>query len=211
MEQDEWDNFKKELRVELVNFQKNDTQEHRTRFIDFLNAFLKVNNICMKKMDDCASFSKIIIADKSLSLRDRAIFRLSQFLWIYEVNYMACINTLCFLLVCNHHDLIDNFGNYANSIEDIEEMNGSPKIKFLFRHKFDIMKRPRDAALRNGIAHSAYSIDDNGTIFIKNNRIDVLEQGQELITFCEMFWRNFCSTQNEINEYSSKQHGDAKT
>ena len=200
MEQDKWDNFNKKLRVELVNFQKNDSQEQRTRFIEFLNAFLKVNNVCMTKMDDCASFSKIIIADKSLSLRDKAIFRLSQFLWIYEVSYMACVNTLCFLLVCNHHDLVDNFGNYADSIEDIEEMNGYPKIKFLLRHKFEIMKRQPDGNLRNGIAHSAYSIDNSGSITVKNSKIDVLKQGQELISFCEMFWRNFSSTQNGVNQ-----------
>ena len=192
-------NFIIQLRRECIKLKENDSPEKREKLVAYMNSFLHESNISMRKIEDCAAFSRFISdVNKTINPRDKAVVRLSQFLWIYEVLFMPCINTLCFLLVCNDHDLWDNYNKYVNSIEEIENMVGSPKIKFLVKHKFNIMKRENDLKLRNGIAHSAYTIDDKGIIEIKNKKVNISERSVDLINFCEYFW---CIYEQLWNEY----------
>ena len=132
--------------------------------------------------------------------QERGILEAALFLWLYESSYCWCVNLLCFILIVNGHDLNNEFNNhYAETINDVENIGTSAKLRFLEAHKFEIMKRGEDREIRNAIAHQTYSTDGS-TIKLKekSKSIDLLNKIESLIDFCSDFIQHFNRCISEV-------------
>jgi hypothetical protein len=113
--------------------------------------------------------------------KDVTIAEMSAFLWDYESGYMNCVDTYCYLLTANGHDLFDIINRkYVKTIEDIRNVDVSSKLRFLKEHGFGLLERKEDRNLRNKIAHNDFVLCDDGQVKFGNKVVDVKERMEEL-------------------------------
>lgn len=126
--------------------------------------------------------------------RDAAVVGMMAYLWMYEVDYVRCLDAFCYLLISNGHDLFHSLRNkYVKSLDDIGRVDVYTKLNFLEEHSFGLLKRPEDMALRNKIAHHAFVIDHSGKVFIAKKEVEVGEKFNNLVGFQHQVFLAYCS------------------
>lgn len=153
------------------------------QFLDRLSSTIK-DNECM------SSLGKKL--DGKITGREGALLELSRDLLFIEGFICNFIDFICYLLILDHHDLCDFIRNnkYVTSVEDIAIISMFSKIKFLNRHDFNELTKYYDNSLRdyrNAIAHHKYTIDENGHVWIKGERVNPLVQIHDIWEFIRFF------------------------
>lgn len=124
------------------------------------------------------------IIRSSKNKREMTVAGMMAFLWIYEIEYVKCLDAFCYLLIRNGHDLFDLLRKkYVKDLKDIGKVDVYTKLNFLEEHKFGLLRRPIDETLRNKIAHHDFIIDDSGKVLVDNKEIDVGERFNQLFRF----------------------------
>jgi hypothetical protein len=124
--------------------------------------------------------------------REAAVARMLAFLWMYEVDYVRCIDAFCYLLTENGHDLFYR-QKYVHGLKDIGMVDVYTKLNFLEEHNFALLRREEDEELRNKIAHHDFIIDSSGKVFIHNKEVNVGLRFNELSSFTHKVFETFCS------------------
>ena len=95
-----------------------------------------------------------------------------------------CVDALCKVLIVSGHDLFDPIKRqFADSIEDVSEVDVSTKLKFLERHDLSLINNKRYQTIRNKIAHHDYFFDEHERLHIGNEIIDIFDLYGEFLEF----------------------------
>lgn len=126
---------------------------------------------------------------KRTNKRGFSIISMACFLWKYESTYLLCIDALCRVLIVSGHDLFDPIKRqFADSIEDIGEIDVSTKLKFLERHDLALISNTRFQKIRNKIAHHDYFYDEHDRLHVGNEITDIVAMYYEFVEFtCDIF------------------------
>jgi hypothetical protein len=109
---------------------------------------------------------------------------MANFLLDYETEYLLCVDSTCYLLIANGHDLLDiRTRKYSKSIEEINKVDPSLKLAFLHEHGIDIFEREEDRRLRNKIAHQQFGIAEPNEV--KKVMNELMMQSVRLSFFIE--------------------------
>jgi hypothetical protein len=101
----------------------------------------------------------------NLSPKQRSLLRLLLYLTEVEGGYSETVQIICFLLVCNDHDLYDPIRKeFVANYKDLDKIDLSVKLKFLKKHGFQFLNNAVDRDFRNCIAHLSYDIKEDGTV-----------------------------------------------
>lgn len=115
----------------------------------------------------------------------KSLLQLSTYLWLFEGSYVPfVVDLLCLLLTANGHDLYDPYrGKFATSIMQISRIDTDIKFRFLKEHGFQMIVKDKDRELRNKIAHQDFALNENGTILIRGEAIDMDDKIHDLQFF----------------------------
>jgi hypothetical protein len=150
-----------------------------------------------KNNKDLQAFYKSL---KRTNERGFSIISMACFLWKYESTYLLCIDALCRVLIVSGHDLFDPIRRqFADSIEDIGEVDVSTKLKFLERHDLELISNKRYQKIRNKIAHHDYYYDEHEQLHVGNEIIDIFDLYNEFLGFTGDIFTALC---NAIIYYS---------
>jgi len=139
-----------------------------------------------KEKDARKSSSAILrfLESKGIGERNRAFLSLAIYLFLAEGAYASYMNFVCFMLVSQGHDLYNVFKRrFACSFKEIEGVNLETKEQFLKEHRLDLFKKGLNRKLRNAIAHYDFKIEDDGTISVKGEIIDINYELEQLLDF----------------------------
>lgn len=139
------------------------------------------------------------IIRSSNNKRETAVAGMLAFLWVYEVDYVRCIDAFCYLLTENGHDLFNALRQkYVHGLKDIGIVDVYTKLNFLKEHNFALLMREEDEMIRNKIAHHDFIIDNSGKVFIHDKEVDVGSKFNELHSFTHKVFVTFCSCLDEF-------------
>ena len=175
--QSEWNQFTSETKQQVSHYLQisKNRQEAKHILSDLFDALPE------DKFDLIATL-RIIRSSKNK--REMTVAGMMAFLWIYEIEYVKCLDAFCYLLIRNGHDLFDLLRKkYVKDLKDIGKVDVYTKLNFLEEHKFGLLRRPIDETLRNKIAHHDFIIDDSGKVLVDNKEIDVGERFNQLFRF----------------------------
>jgi len=118
-----------------------------------------------------------------LTASEDALLRLTYVLFLTEGLLAFYINTIVYCLIRNeHHDIwFEMKQKFVSSFEELSEVPLSIKLKFLDIHGFDFFSDICRTDLRNAVAHQDFSIESDGTIYIKKGKKKILKQDSEEI------------------------------
>jgi hypothetical protein len=121
---------------------------------------------------------------KTQSNKKANLMETSIFLLLFEVSYLINIDKICLLYIRNRHDLYDFIRKkYANSFEDLANIDTTIKFKFLEENNLSILVREKDKQLRNKIAHLDFKIDKKENMVVSGQIIDIKQKSRELSDF----------------------------
>ena len=187
----DWEQFKSETKKQISTFLKLTKHKGIAKHV-ILDAFDKEPEHVM----DILATLRIIRA--SNNKRETAVAGMLAFLWVYEVDYVRCIDAFCYLLAANGHDLFNVLRRkYVYGLKDIGIVDVYTKLNFLDEHNFGLLRRKEDEMLRNKIAHHDFIIDDSGKVFIDKKEVDVGSKFNELHSFTYKLFVTFCSCLDE--------------
>jgi hypothetical protein len=129
--------------------------------------------------------------------RETAVAGLLAFLWVYEVEYVKCVDAFCYLLTENGHDLFYR-NKYVHELEDIGKVDVYTKLNFLEEHNFGLLRREEDEMIRNKIAHHDFVIDESGKVFMHDKEVDIGSKFDELTSFTQKVHETFFSCLDEL-------------
>lgn len=119
-----------------------------------------------------------------ISEYEKALMRLTFYLFIAEGSFANCMNLVCFLLTIQGHDLYNYYSrSFACSIDEIAKVEPSTKELFLSKHGFELLSQGWDRNLRNNIAHYNFEIEDDGTTRIDGTVINVEKKIEQIFDF----------------------------
>lgn len=172
----DWTQFKKEIERQLSNYSGD---------VDPLISFIDRE---IESHDSSNSVAIWKMIENSENKRQKTIGHMMAFLWTYESVYMYCVDTFCFLLIANGHDLFDLISRkYVKTLDELGFVDISTKLSFLQEHNFAIFQRKEDRKLRNKIAHHDFLITDSGNVSIKDGHkfveIDIEQKHRDLLIF----------------------------
>ncbi len=132
---------------------------------------------------------------KRTNKRGFSIISLACFLWKYESTYLLCVDALCRVLIVSGHDLFDPITRqFADSIEDIGNVDVSTKLKFLERHDLALISNKRYQRIRNKIAHHDYFFDEHERLHVGNEIIEIFDLYNEFLDFAGDIFVSLCTT-----------------
>lgn len=191
MEKQEWERFKTETKKQTSTFLELTKNKGIAKHV-ILDAF----DEGPEEGADILATLRIIRA--SNNKRETAIAGMLAFLWVYEVDYVSCIDAFCYLLTANGHDLFNVLRRkYVHGLKDIGIVDVFTKLNFLDEHNFGLLRREEDELLRNKIAHHDFIIDDSGKVFIDKKEVDVGSKFNELHSFTHKVFMTFSSCLDE--------------
>jgi hypothetical protein len=124
---------------------------------------------------------------KGTSQYEKAVLCLALYLFLAEGAIASYMNFICFMLVSQGHDIYDFFDKkFACSFEEIAGVDIRTKEEFLKEHNLSLFNKGLDRKLRNAIAHCNFKVEDDGTIRVKGEKMDVvqkLQQGYAFMSF----------------------------
>lgn len=183
----DWEQFKTETKKQLSVYLGLMKDKAVAKHI-ILDAFDKEP----EHVDDILTTLHII--RKTNNKRETAVAGMLAFLWIYEVEYVACLDAYCYLLTENGHDLFNSQRQkYVHGLKDIGMLDVYTKLKFLGEHNFGLLKREEDEMIRNKIAHHDFIIDTSGKVLINRKEVDVGSKFNELNSFTSKVFETFCT------------------
>lgn len=119
-----------------------------------------------------------------ISEYEKALMRLTIYLFIAEGSYANCMNLVCYLLTLQGHDLYNYLSrSFACSVDEIAKVEPLTKELFLSKHGFELLNQGWDRNLRNNIAHYNFEIEDDGTTKIDGTVTDVEKKIDQIIDF----------------------------
>lgn len=167
MEEHEWEEFKTEIKKQLSIFYKSSKNVNAAK-----NEILDIAGKMDVSHNDVITTLRMICASKNP--REITVAGMLGFLWEFEGSYASTIDAFCYLLVANGYALFDRCTRkYAHSLEDISNVSISPKLNFLEKHDFGILKRTEDKRLRDRIAHYRFTLDNSGRLLIDNEAVSI--------------------------------------
>ncbi len=187
----DWEQFKSETKKQISTFLELTKQKGIAKHV-ILDLFDKEPEY----QADILATLRIIHTNKNN--RETAVAGMLAFLWVYEVDYVSCVDAFCCLLIANGHDLFDILRHkYVYGLKDIGKVDVFTKLKFLDEHKFGLLRREEDEILRNKIAHHDFIIDASGNVLINKKLVDVGSRFNELSSFEHRVVVTFCSCLDE--------------
>lgn len=153
-------------------------------FKDYLDNFEKFKNRFHSAWEDydcIKNLSKKL--DNKIASRERALLDVSSELMFTEGVICNFFDLICYLLVLDHHDLCDvvRKNKYVENIEDIAKVGMHYKTMFLNQHGFKELTKHHDSTYWNTIAHHNFTIDDNGHLWVKGEKVNVLSKNSKYI------------------------------
>lgn len=108
--------------------------------------------------------------------RETMLLLVSSQLIFTEGIIVNLIDYICYLLVLgDHHDLFDFVRKkYVRNMKETVDMAMYFKILFLNAHGFKDLTEYHDFTFRNDIAHHKYVIDDDGGLWIRKKKVNVM-------------------------------------
>lgn len=155
----------------LDNFEK-----FNFRFRSAINDYDCIENLSKKLVNEITS-------------RERELLDVSSELMFTEGVICNCFDFICYRLALDHHDLCDvvRKNKYVTNIEDIAKVSMSSKIGFLNHHDFKELTKYHDMEYRNAIAHHNFTIDDNGQLWVKGEKVKVLSKIKNIFVLLGFF------------------------
>jgi len=142
---------------------------------------------------------------KDRKQREWAILSMAYFLWKYESTYLLCVDTVCRLLIITGHDLFDPVKRqFAESIEEISEVDISTKQKFLERHNFGTVTNSKYQKIRNKIAHHDYFFDENQRLHIGGELVEITTLHSDFLGFASVIFTEICNKVSASSEQLAK-------
>jgi hypothetical protein len=163
------------------------SQSEIKKYLDNLEKFLVRLHSAINDYDCIGNLSKKL--SNEITSRERGLLDVSSELMFTEGFICNCFDFICYLLVLDHHDLCDvvRKNKYVTNIEDIAKVSMSSKIGFLNQHGFKELTKYHDMEYRNAIAHHNFTIDDNGHLWIKGEKVNVLSKIQNIYVLIGFF------------------------
>ena len=183
------DTLKKKLvNIHFQNFKESQLKEPK-KYIYIQNIHDFGNRFISASKDYDYIQNLIERMNDQISKKESALLRLSSYLIFTEGVICNCFDLICYILIVDHHDLCDFIrkNKYASTIDDIAKISMSQKVGFLNNHGFKELTKNYDMELRNCIAHHKYRIDDNGDIWIKGEKLNILENSQQIFQLLGFF------------------------
>jgi hypothetical protein len=107
-----------------------------------------------------------------------SVFYAATFLFAFEGVYVACINSIIYLLVCYGHDLYDPLRkHYVDTPDKISKIDVELKFAFLIKHGFGTIILRECQFIRNKIAHNDFKVYDKSA---KITIMKKLEKAKEI-------------------------------
>jgi hypothetical protein len=188
--QPDWEQFKSQTKKEITTFLQSTVNPSTAKHI--LSDLFKFEP--EGKFD---LFVTLRIIRSNRGKREASVARLMAFLWLYEIEYVQCLDVFCYLLISNGHDLFHTIRNkYVKSLNDVGRVDVYTKLNFLEEHGFGLLRRSIDMELRNKIAHHDFVIDDSGKTLVANKEVDVGARFEDLLSFDSQVYDVFSSFLN---------------
>jgi hypothetical protein len=185
--QPDWEQFKFQTNKEITTFLQ--SAENQTQAKQIL---MDLFNTEHEDKFDLIVTLRIIRSNSGK--REAPVARMMAFLWLYEIDYVRCLDAFCYLLISNGHDLFHSIRNkYVKSLNDVGRVDVYTKLNFLEEHGFGLLKRSIDMELRNKIAHHDFVIDESGKAFVAKKEVDVGARFNDLLSFDHQVFLVFSS------------------
>jgi len=122
---------------------------------EILNFFNEINQVS-------TDFSLFKLLGKCTDAQETVHVGMAIFLYKYESHFTAIVDLMCYLLIANGHDLLNQRKHaYVKSLEEIGDIDMYTKLEFLTAHNLAIFNRVEDRKLRNKIAHNQLILNDD--------------------------------------------------
>ncbi len=185
--QPDWEQFKSQTKKEITAYLQSTENKPQAKHL-----LMDLFDEEIEEHKDI--FATFLFIRSSANKRDAAVAGMMTYLWMYEVDYVRCLDAFCYLLIANGHDLFQALHHkYVKSLDDIGRVDVYTKLNFLEDHGFGLLNRPADMVLRNKIAHHDFVIDDSGKVFVAKKEVDVGESFNELSSFVHQVFLAYCS------------------
>jgi hypothetical protein len=148
-----------------------------------------------------------ITKKKNIRKYDKSLLGLSGYLFSVEGGYAGYMNFFCILLISQGHDLYDFFmRKFVYTFEDVANVNMQTKELFLKEHNLDLFNKGYNRKIRNSIAHCDFEIENDGTVKIKGEKIDIYKEIFKLIDFMMYVHGIIISSMEKIEKELKKKH-----
>ena len=122
-----------------------------------------------------------------LSLKETTLINVFMYLLLAEGLICNLLNFVSYVLVMTGHDLytLTKRKYVKEEMEEIRKVEMSTKIQFLKHHGFGAVTKEYDSTFRNDIAHHNYRVDENGVLWVRGKRVNLISKTQPLMKIME--------------------------
>ena len=135
------------------------------------------------------------------SLKETTLINVFMYLLLAEGLICNLLNFVSYVLVMTGHDLytLTKRKYVKEEMEEIRKVEMSTKIQFLKHHGFGAVTKEYDSTFRNDIAHHNYRVDENGVLWVRGKRVNLISKTQPLMKIMEF-------VDETITEITKKMH-----